>query len=154
MRLQTGVNGHRQRVCTESWLKGEKSLAAPGNWTCVGSVPVRGCTSWATSPSHPPPPTASIHTCICREKLWFYAFTHTWRRCTVELLLETTPKIKEDDLNSFRTTAWFFWLRWASLQGRYGNCTVRLTKSESLFQRWWLVCFHSNTVFRQIYNSP
>ena len=32
---------------------GEKSLAAPGNRTCVGGVPVRCCTNWATSPPHP-----------------------------------------------------------------------------------------------------
>ena len=32
------------------WLTlGEKSLAAPGNRTCVGSVPVRCSTNWATS---------------------------------------------------------------------------------------------------------
>ena len=29
---------------------GEKSLAAPGNRNCVGSVPVRCSTNWATSP--------------------------------------------------------------------------------------------------------
>ena len=46
------------RGCTdtvrESTLKvvsgRKKSLAAPGNRTCVGSVPVRCCTNWATSP--------------------------------------------------------------------------------------------------------
>ena len=30
---------------------GEKSLAASGNRTCVGGVPVRRSTNWATSPS-------------------------------------------------------------------------------------------------------
>ena len=29
---------------------GEKSLAAPGNRTCVGNVPVRCSTNWSTSP--------------------------------------------------------------------------------------------------------
>ena len=38
------------RVCTESWLWGEKFLAAPGNRTCVDGVPVRCSTNWATSP--------------------------------------------------------------------------------------------------------
>ena len=32
---------------------GEKSLAAPGNWTCLSSVPVQHYTDWATSPVLP-----------------------------------------------------------------------------------------------------
>ena len=51
MRLHTGVYGHRKRVCTESWLWEKNPLLAPGNRTCVGSVPVRCSTNWATFPS-------------------------------------------------------------------------------------------------------
>ena len=42
--------GHRKSL---HWklTQGEKSLAAPGNRTCVSGVPVRCCTNWATSPS-------------------------------------------------------------------------------------------------------
>ena len=41
--------GLRKRVCTESWVW-EKSLAAPGNRTCLSGVPVRRSTNRATSP--------------------------------------------------------------------------------------------------------
>ena len=36
-----GCTDTRKRVCTESWLWEEKSLAAPGNRTCVSGVTVR-----------------------------------------------------------------------------------------------------------------
>ena len=51
MRLHTRVYGHRNRVCTEKLTLGEKSLAAPGNRTCLNGVLVRCSTNWATSPS-------------------------------------------------------------------------------------------------------
>ena len=55
--------------------------------------------------------------------------------------------------NSFRTTTRFFPLCWASLQDQYQEFMARLMQSKCCFQRWWLVSFHSNTVFLKIYNS-
>ena len=50
MRLHTRVYGHRKETLHWKLTVGEKSLAAPGNRTCVGSVPVRCSTNWSTSP--------------------------------------------------------------------------------------------------------
>ena len=48
------------RVCTESWLR-KKSLAAPGNWTCMSSAlcPWHS-TSLTTSHSRPLPPISQV----------------------------------------------------------------------------------------------
>ena len=54
-------------------------------------------------------------------------------------------------LNSFRTTTGFFQSHQVSLHDQYRNLTVRLMQSKSTFQRWWPVCFYSNTVFWIIY---
>ena len=81
-----GVCGHRKRVCSESRLwERKKSLAAPGNRTCVDSVPVRCSTNCASecktsrfSPLHLPicplrpplpPPKPFSPTCSVRSKL-------------------------------------------------------------------------------------
>ena len=55
--------------------------------------------------------------------------------------------------NSFRIATTIFRLRRTSLQDLYQNFTVRLKQLKSPFQRWWLVCFHNNTVFLKIYNT-
>ena len=56
-------------------------------------------------------------------------------------------------INSYRTTTAFFPLHQSSpIQDQYWNCTVMLTQSKSLFERWQLVCFHSNTVFLKVCN--
>ena len=55
-------------------------------------------------------------------------------------------------VNSFGTTTRFLQLRQALLKDQYGNFTVRLMQSDYSFQRWWLVCFHSNAVFLKLYN--
>ena len=49
--------------------------------------------------------------------------------------------------NFFRTATRFFRLWQASLQDQYLNFMVRLMQSKSHFQRWRLICLHSNTVF-------
>ena len=54
---------------------------------------------------------------------------------------------------SFRTATRFFWLCRVSLQDQYRDFMVRFMQSESPFQRWQLVCFHSNTIFFKTYNS-
>ena len=53
MRLHSGLCEHRQRVCTQSWLWEKKSLAAPGNRTCVNGMAVRCSINWTTSPPKP-----------------------------------------------------------------------------------------------------
>ena len=45
MRLHTEVYRHRKSLHWKLTL-GEKSLAAPGNWTCLSGVPVRCSTNW------------------------------------------------------------------------------------------------------------
>ena len=54
--------------------------------------------------------------------------------------------------NSFRAITRFFWLHQVSQQDQYRNIMVRMMQSKSPFQRWRLVCFHSNTVFIPVYN--
>ena len=74
------------RGCTdavgESALKidaGRKSLAAPGNRTCISGLPVRCSTIWATSPpwitkASPPPSLFCCCCCLKKKKkfLWFF----------------------------------------------------------------------------------
>ena len=59
----------------------------------------------------------------------------------------------ENNINYFSTATGFFQLHRASLQDQYQTFMVRLMQSKSSFQRWHLLCFHSNIFFFKIYTS-
>ena len=85
--------------------------------------------------------------CQVRVMLPFASLSKMWS-------LQRVPhRALQPVLNSLRTATRFFWLCWASLQDQYRNFIVRLMQSKSSFQRWWLVCFCSNTLFLMICNS-
>ena len=120
------------RVCTESWLR-KKSLATPGNWTCISSAPY----SWhstnlttshslpfpsfflftfSTFPPCPPPPPPPVYF-ICNHPLRIQLYWLCVEKFAFWLIIyiKTFNKIN----NKTSTTRWNTELKTTQIQGKY-----------------------------------